>query len=96
MLNRADSVRTGLTAALFTRDGKEVAAPDGRAGLHVRDRAGRIVRAAFPADHLAFQMGEAMQARSHERLCRNCGVCLHIMALRLRRAGSMNGLQSRP
>lgn len=57
-------MRTGLTAALFTRGGEEVAAPDGRAGLHVRDRAGRVVRAAFPADHLAFQMGEAMQARS--------------------------------
>ncbi|KAK9827980.1 hypothetical protein WJX81_004585 [Elliptochloris bilobata] len=55
---------TGLTAALFVRRGQEVAAPDARAGLHVRDRGGRVVRAALPADHLAFQMGEAMQVQS--------------------------------
>ena len=62
-----------------------MAAPDGRAGLHVRDRAGRIVRAAFPADHLAFQMGEAMQARALERLCCSA-VC----------KGWVQGMQSPP
>lgn len=57
----------GLTSALFTRGGAAVAAPGARAGLHIRTRSGRVVRASFPPDHLAFQMGEAMQARAYQR-----------------------------
>ncbi len=61
------SACAGLTSALFTRGGEAVAAPGGRAGLHIRTRSGRVVRASFPPDHLAFQMGEAMQARPNQR-----------------------------
>jgi hypothetical protein len=35
--------------------------PDADSGLYIRDRNGRIVRATIPADHIAYQMGEAMQ-----------------------------------
>lgn len=51
----------GLLSALYTRDGEEVPNPDSSAGLYIRDRSGVAVKAGIPADHLAFQMGEAMQ-----------------------------------
>lgn len=49
---------------MYTRDGREVPNPDPAAGLYIRDRSGAAVRAGIPADSLAFQAGEAMQARA--------------------------------
>ncbi|KAK9830192.1 hypothetical protein WJX72_010222 [[Myrmecia] bisecta] len=55
---------TGLMAAMYMKDGKVVPGPDERAGLHIRDREGQVVRVRIPADHIAYQMGEAMQVPS--------------------------------
>lgn len=57
---------TGLTSALFMEEtGDEMRelekSPDPRAGLYIRDRSGRSVKVAIPADCLAFQTGEALQ-----------------------------------
>ena len=51
----------GLTAGMYTCNGKEVGCPDPAAGLCIQDRAGRTVRASISPDHLAFQVGEAAQ-----------------------------------
>lgn len=51
----------GLTSAMFLRDGREVTNPDPAAGLYIRDRQQGVIQASIPADHLAFQMGEASQ-----------------------------------
>ncbi|GAX83909.1 hypothetical protein CEUSTIGMA_g11333.t1 [Chlamydomonas eustigma] len=55
---------TGLTSALYTKDGREVPAPDSDAGLYIRDRSGAIVKAKIPQDCIAFQVGETMQIHS--------------------------------
>ncbi|BDA45318.1 hypothetical protein COCOBI_07-1050 [Coccomyxa sp. Obi] len=55
---------TGLVSAVYMKEGTPVENPDASSGLHIRDRCGRDVRAAFPADHIAYQMGEAMQVHS--------------------------------
>ncbi|KAL4437794.1 hypothetical protein ABPG77_005706 [Micractinium sp. CCAP 211/92] len=56
---------TGLTSAMYlSAAGKPVACPDPAAGLHIRDRSGRVVQVAIPEDHLGFQVGEAMQIHS--------------------------------
>ena len=46
------------------RDGQEVPNPDGKSGLYIRKQNGAVVQVRVPADHIAFQMGEAMQACS--------------------------------
>ena len=48
---------------MFLRDGEEVPAPDPAAGLYIRNRQQAVIQACIPADHLAFQMGEASQVR---------------------------------
>ena len=50
---------------MFLRDGVEVPAPDPAAGLYIRNRQQAVVQACIPADHLAFQMGEASQVQGH-------------------------------
>jgi len=56
---------TGLVPAMyFDAEGKEVPCPDPQAGLYIRSRKGVVVKASFPADCLAFQMGEAGQIHS--------------------------------
>ena len=49
-------------SALYAKDGEEVPNPDPSSGLYIRDRSGAAAKAPIPADHIAFQMGEAMQA----------------------------------
>jgi isopenicillin N synthase-like dioxygenase len=44
--------------------GAEAPTPDGRAGLWVRDRAGRAAQVAFPPGAAAFQVGAAAQVAS--------------------------------
>ncbi len=56
---------TGLTCAQYmTASGQEVPPPDPAAGLYIRARDGRVLRAAFSPHQLAFQMGEATQIHS--------------------------------
>ena len=45
----------GLTRAMYMDDlGREVACPDPRAGLYVRNRTGQVVKVDIPQDHIAF------------------------------------------
>ena len=46
---------------MYLRNGQEVSNPDPAAGLYIRSPSGVVVQARIPPDHLAFQMGEAMQ-----------------------------------
>ncbi|KAK9321632.1 hypothetical protein V1517DRAFT_262091 [Lipomyces orientalis] len=60
------SCLTGLTSAMYIDElnspTKELAmSPDPDAGLHIRNRAGEIVKVSIPRDCLAFQTGEALQ-----------------------------------
>lgn len=55
---------TGLTAALYMRDGKMVANPDCSSGLHIKTRHGAVVKVDIPDDHMAFQVGEVLQILS--------------------------------
>jgi len=56
---------TGLVAGMYIdKDGKEVPCPDPKAGLYIRSRQGTTLRASWPADCLAFQMGETQQIHS--------------------------------
>ncbi|EIE20063.1 Clavaminate synthase-like protein [Coccomyxa subellipsoidea C-169] len=55
---------TGLVSAMYMREGTPVENPDPDSGLYIRDKHGRTVRARIPADHIAYQMGEAMQVHS--------------------------------
>ena len=56
---------TGLTSAMYLdEEGKETKNMDTDAGLYIKDRKGQIIKAAFPADCLAFQIGETAQIHS--------------------------------
>jgi isopenicillin N synthase-like dioxygenase len=57
---------TALTPAMYldAATGAEAPTPDGRAGLWVRDRAGRAAQVAFPPGAAAFQVGAAAQVAS--------------------------------
>ncbi|KAK9830749.1 hypothetical protein WJX74_005164 [Apatococcus lobatus] len=55
---------TGLTSAMYLQNGQEVQNSDPAAGLYIRSSSGEVVKACIPHDHLAFQMGEAMQVHS--------------------------------
>ena len=49
---------------MYMRDGQEVPNPDSKSGLYIRKQNGAVVQVRVPADQIAFQMGEAMQACS--------------------------------
>ncbi len=53
----------GLVSAMYMKEETPVENPDASSGLYIRDARNQDVKAAFPADHLAYQMGEAMQVR---------------------------------
>jgi len=55
---------TGLTAAMYLSQGKEVPNPDPKAGLYIKNRRGNVVQAFLPMDSIAFQVGEALQVAS--------------------------------
>lgn len=56
---------TGLTSAMyFDAEGNAATNSDTSAGLYIRGRKGELVKAAFPADHIAFQIGETAQIHS--------------------------------
>lgn len=49
---------------MYLRNGQEVSNSDPAAGLYIRSSSGKVIQARIPVDHLAFQMGEAMQVRN--------------------------------
>lgn len=55
---------TGLTPAMYIKDGSEVPNPDETSGLYIRDRSGAVVKAIVPPQHILYQVGEAMQVHS--------------------------------
>ena len=56
---------TGLTSAMYLdNSGQEVENKDKMAGLYIKGRKGQLVKAAFPSDQLAFQIGETAQVHS--------------------------------
>ena len=48
----------------FDADGKDVPCPDAEAGLYIRTRQGKTVRAVIPADCVAYQIGETAQVHT--------------------------------
>jgi len=57
---------TGLTSAMYLNNetGESAINTDNKAGLYIRGRHGQLVKAAFPADQIAFQIGETAQIHS--------------------------------
>lgn len=56
---------TGLVPAMYLdEDGFCVDCPDPSAGLYIKSRSGRLVRAAIPTDAIAFQVGETAQVHT--------------------------------
>jgi isopenicillin N synthase-like dioxygenase len=56
---------TGLVQAIYMDDnGNEVKNPDENAGLYVKTRSGKIIKANLPSGHLIFQIGETAQIHS--------------------------------
>ncbi|WIA16303.1 hypothetical protein OEZ85_013004 [Tetradesmus obliquus] len=55
---------TGLTSAMYIKDGQQVPCPDPSAGLYICDRSGEVVQAAIPPGHIAYQMGQVMAIQS--------------------------------
>ncbi|CAM6129197.1 unnamed protein product [Calypogeia fissa] len=55
---------TGLTCAMYTKGGVEVPSPDPEAGLYIENREGKVVKAVYNADYLAFQLGETTEILS--------------------------------
>ena len=56
------AANAGLASAMYMRGGEQVPNPDSASGLYIRDQRGRAVQVWVHPDHIAFQMGEAMQA----------------------------------
>ncbi|KAG2386391.1 hypothetical protein C9374_002837 [Naegleria lovaniensis] len=55
---------TGLTAAMYFRDGKIVENDDPKAGLYIKGRRGNYIKAGYKPDQLAYQIGESAQIQS--------------------------------
>ena len=62
----------GLTSAMYLRGSHEVPSPDPAAGLYIRTRRHGVVQARIPADCIAYQIGEAAQARMQGRISSVC------------------------
>ncbi|TVT97440.1 hypothetical protein EJB05_57321 [Eragrostis curvula] len=60
---------TGLTCGLFTKNSVEIPCPDSVAGLYIRTRDNRVVKAVFEEDELAYQIGETTEILSRGHLC---------------------------
>lgn len=79
---------TGLTSAMYMRGDEVVPSPDPQAGLYIRARqGGEVTQVQIPSDHIAFQMGEAMQVCiavtgvSFFQRCRHCILLLSVSLL---------------
>ncbi|WCJ29741.1 2-oxoglutarate (2OG) and Fe(II)-dependent oxygenase superfamily protein [Euphorbia peplus] len=60
---------TGLTCAMFKRDGVEIPCPDSAAGLYIKTRTDQIVKVVFGEDEIAYQIGETTEILSRGYLC---------------------------
>ncbi|KAI3524568.1 hypothetical protein L1887_03227 [Cichorium endivia] len=60
---------TGLTYAMFTKDGVEIPCPDDTAGLYIKTRTGQIVKVVYKEDEIAYQIGNITEILSRGRLC---------------------------
>ncbi|XP_021996643.1 uncharacterized protein LOC110893816 isoform X2 [Helianthus annuus] len=60
---------TGLTYAVFTKDGVEIPCPDSTAGLYIKTRTGQIVKVVYKEDEIAYQIGNITEILSSGRLC---------------------------
>lgn len=56
---------TGLTCAIYMRNGSEISCPDKNAGLYVRTLNGEIKKAMFSENQIGYQMGEATEILSN-------------------------------
>jgi len=56
---------TGLLPAMFlNKHGQVTSNTDENAGLYIRNRRGQLIKAKFPNDHVAFQIGECSQVHT--------------------------------
>ncbi|KAL9648647.1 hypothetical protein ABK040_016277 [Willaertia magna] len=55
---------TGLTSAMYFREGKIVQNDDPKAGLYIKGRKGQYIKAGYTSDQLAYQIGESAQILS--------------------------------
>ncbi|XP_052304951.1 uncharacterized protein LOC7476258 isoform X2 [Populus trichocarpa] len=60
---------TGLTCAMFKRDGVEIPCPDSIAGLYIKTRTDQIVKVVFGEGEVAYQIGETAEILSRGYLC---------------------------
>ncbi|XP_061353717.1 uncharacterized protein LOC133298440 [Gastrolobium bilobum] len=60
---------TGLTCAMFMRDGVELSCPDRAAGLYIRTRNDQTVKVVYGKDDIAYQIGETTEILSGGYLC---------------------------
>lgn len=60
---------TGLTCAMYKRDGIEIPCPDNDAGLYVRTRSDHIVKVVYGENEIAYQIGETTEILSGGYLC---------------------------
>ncbi|KAF9662492.1 hypothetical protein SADUNF_Sadunf18G0058700 [Salix dunnii] len=60
---------TGLTCAMFKRDGVEIPCPDSAAGLYIKTRTDQIVKVVFGESEIAYQIGETTEILSSGYLC---------------------------
>ncbi|KAJ9183395.1 hypothetical protein P3X46_007257 [Hevea brasiliensis] len=60
---------TGLTCAMFKREGVETPCPDSAAGLYIKTRTDQIVKVVFGEDEIAYQIGETAEILSRGYLC---------------------------
>lgn len=49
---------------MYIKDGKPVPTPDPQAGLYICNRAGQVVQASIPPNHIAFQLGQVLSIQS--------------------------------
>lgn len=55
---------TGLTCAMYMKDGSQLACPDNTAGLYIRTRSSAVVKAIYGEHDIAYQVGEATEILS--------------------------------
>lgn len=55
---------TGLTHAMYMKDGSQIACPDNTAGLYIKTRSSAVVKAIYGEHDIAYQVGEATEILS--------------------------------
>ncbi|GAB2300393.1 hypothetical protein Dimus_034435 [Dionaea muscipula] len=60
---------TGLTCAMYLRDGVQIPCPDIAAGLYIKSRTDQLVKVVYGEDEIAYQIGETTEILSGGYLC---------------------------